>query len=124
MKVIFSKRQIENLRESLDINIDSDGDPSNLGAEANAALNKPGVDRVTFDSDAVNSTKPKPTLTIPIKKGGTATQAIQDNLKNDPKLTDALDAKDANVELVKPKGIQGESIVRYSKKELNEILFR
>lgn len=124
MKVIFSKRQIENLRESLDINIDSDGDPSNLGAQANAALNKPGVDRVTFDSDAINSTKPKPTLTIPIKKGGTATQAIQDNLKNNPKLTSALEDDDADIELVKPENVQGESIIRYSKKELNEILFR
>lgn len=119
MRIILSKKQIDLLREGLDVAVDSDGNPNDLGQEVTAALNKSGVDKVTFDSEALTSTEPKPTLQVPLPNGKNATQAIQKTLNNDPKLLNALQDKDADIEVIKK-----ENVVRYSVKELNEILFR
>lgn len=121
---MFSKKQIETLREGLDVNIDSDGNPSNLGSQMSTALNKPGVDRVTFDAEALTSTEPKPTLTLPIRNGQNPKQAVDAELTRNPDLVKALERTDADIEVVKQKENVEENLVRYSKKELNTILFR
>lgn len=119
--IVFSKKQVEMLKEGNayvqpnHANASSESIPSDIAKarRENPTDDKFVLDTSDYDGDASNN---EPMFKIQAKNEADAGKKIQDLRKN-PNLTKAM--KDAQIEVQ----LQKEGVVKYTKKELNKILF-
>lgn len=124
-QVIFSKQQISFLREGADnddVFVRDDGNPSTVASDAAKALNKtPNANGATINASSLEKdSKPATDLKVPIKNPNDIPKAMG---QLDPKIVNALKDSGDNNTITFEKETQNENVIRYTKGELNKILF-
>ena len=123
MKIIFSKRQIELLKEDtenkgLNVMLPSSGDTSDVLNKI-SQLPKGSVNKATIPTSGATKNPQNNNYSLEMEQPESSASEISKTIVGDL-------AKKANQIGVKGEidFINTESVVRYTKKELNEILFR
>lgn len=124
-QVVFSKQQISFLRESSDnddVFVRDDGNPSTVASDATKALNKtPNANGATINASSLeNDSKPAIDLKVPIKNPNDIPKAMG---QLDTPIVNALKKSGNSNTITFEKENQNENIIRYTKGELNKILF-